>query len=540
MVVLRIVCVFVVLWGSGILAAPTVTYDQRQHGDFNLQVDLDDVAILLMPGSEFAQRSALSDKVYKIFGRRNGGHSKKKQKNCSTTTTTTTTTSTTSTTTSTTERPYSEVPPSSTSQGYEEVAQGPEEAAQGHDEVPLPPTVSTAENANVVAESDTNDRPGAESADRETAVSSTAGDVLSVTPAKVLATDYAAEQADDVVEVDDVVAAVKTEEKSAVVETATGLTEMVVVKTVEKSAAPTTANDTDDLDGGVKADVKPIEADYVEEKQPSGVSAPSDVKAASGEAKKPEETATGAVKAEDVVTPSEKSNIAEKPEKLEDTTKTLETENKSAETNAAVVKPVQVAVADEKSSGVTQTEKITEPVEMVVMKTMEKPTFAEALKVVKKPVDADAAVSKGGAAVVTDKGVPSSDVVGKELPTEMIAMKTVEKPSSTETSVDRSGIAASAKPTEVQEEDKKTPAGESVETIVSRSSPKLTEMVAVKTMENPATVSTVKSVVSVKTVIRPGTPKTTILSTSSSITRKVGDRKPLPSVSFDVAPPKVV
>jgi hypothetical protein len=119
----------------------------------------------------------------------------------------------------------------------------------------------------------------------------------------------------------------------------------------------------------------------------------------------------------------------------------------------------------------------------------------------------------------------------------MIAMKTMEKPSSAVTAVD--GSETGAVPTEMQPLRKK-PAGEPDETIVSRSAPKLTEMVAVKTMENPATVSTMKSVIAVKTVIKPGTPNTTVLSNGSSVMRKVGDRKPLPSVSLDVAPPIAV
>ncbi|XP_025413362.1 endochitinase A-like [Sipha flava] len=509
MIASRIFCVLTaVLWDSGIWAAPTVTYDQRQHGEYNLRVDLDDVAVLLLPGSElFAQRTALTPGLFKIFGRRNGGgvggHSKKKQKNCSTTTTTTTTTSTT---TERPEVPYGEIAPSpgSSSQGYEEVAQGPEEIAQGD----VLPSVSTGpEKTAVFAEPDLNDRL-VESANRKTVSTS---DLLYVTPTNVPAGDHAVEAGDVVAVADD---------KFAVSEAVTGLTEMVIVNTVEKHAGSSTAI-PDDLDE-VQADVKPIK------NEPSAVLWSPDVKTASDETKKTEETATVAAKAEEIVISSEKSNAVEKPEKHAVPTSTATgTENKSALKSTDVEK--SISSADEKSGGVTGAD--VEPVEMVAMKAVAKPTSAGTSKVVPKLAAADTATKSSATGNV---GVPSSDGV---VVTEMIAMKTMEKPSSAVTAVD--GSETGAVPTEMQPLRKK-PAGEPDETIVSRSAPKLTEMVAVKTMENPATVSTMKSVIAVKTVIKPGTPNTTVLSNGSSVMRKVGDRKPLPSVSLDVAPPIAV
>jgi len=50
----------------------------------------------------------------------------------------------------------------------------------------------------------------------------------------------------------------------------------------------------------------------------------------------------------------------------------------------------------------------------------------------------------------------------------------------------------------------------------------------------------VKSVISVKTVIKPGIQKSTLSSNSSTIMRKVGDRKPLPTITLEVATPKVL
>jgi len=181
----------------------------------------------------------------------------------------------------------------------------------------------------------------------------------------------------------------------------------------------------------------------------------------------------------------------------------------------------------------SNTNKNNVPAEMVAVKTVEKPTFADALKAAKNPAEVQADAVKAAA--------DAQSVDLSKNPIETVPTKTMENPPTAVRStgtIENSGITTSTKLLEVQEDTKKQSIP-SDENIVSRSSaPKQTEMVAVKTVENSATV---KSVVSVKTVIKPGIPKTTHSANSSSlIMRKVGDRKPLPTIKLEVATPKVL
>lgn len=181
------------------------------------------------------------------------------------------------------------------------------------------------------------------------------------------------------------------------------------------------------------------------------------------------------------------------------------------------------------------------PVEMVTMRTVEKPTFIGALQTVRNPAGgADAAAAETGVTV------QSQAVAGKK-PTELVAMKKIEKPLNNVTPFTTSTVdsrnAASTKPaTTLHGTDDAKPAAAQETVIVSKTITKPIEMVAVKTVENPTTVAAVlKSVLSVKAVIKPGsTPKTTHTVNGTSIMRKVGDRKPLPSITLEVASPKVV
>lgn len=527
-VALQIVCVSAVFCGA-LHAAPTVTYDQRQQGELNVQVDVDDVAIILLASDELAQRAILQgNKVQQIFGRHNRVKSKKKHHkkpaNCTTATTNP-------------ELPYSsELPPTyipTSSQGYEELySTSSQDKLQG-----VGPAAAVAPVfENVPANLD-----GQKSDDRYPEAT---------TPSAALTeleknVDVAETAAGDVAVNSSEMVAVKTVEKPAAVvgesvETS-NITEMAAIETVDKSADATTPQ-ASEIANGSKTEIKTGEilSTNFEEKP---VSISSDVKTVE------KITNDETIKANE--TPGKNTNTEDKSYEIT-TVKIVET------VEIGEVKPAEMVVIKtiEKPTGSIIHEefveepavdasrvnvdlqvntKITnEPTEMIAMKPVEKPTFSEVLKVVKKPVDAADTVK-----AVDTKSNTTTPVDLSKSPTEMVAMKTMEYPQTavgpTDT-IEKSGSTTSTKLVETQEDTKKQSIP-SVENIVSMSAPKQTEMVAVKTMENSAAV---KSVVSVKTVIKPGTQKSTLSSNSSLIMRKVGDRKPLPTITLEVATPKAI
>ncbi|CAI6351860.1 unnamed protein product [Macrosiphum euphorbiae] len=527
-VALQIVCVSAVFCGA-LHAAPTVTYDQRQQGEFNVQVDVDDVAIILLGSEEFAQRAILQgNKVQQIFGRHNGVKSKKKHHkkpvNCSTMAT------------ANPEVPYSsESPPTylpTSSQGYEELySTSSQDTVQGG--VPVAAVAPVFENVPT-------DLDGQKAIESHASYSE-----ATITPSAAQnAFEKNVDSADDVAVNSSEMVAMKTVEKPAVgatVET-NNITEKAAIETIDKSADATTLQASSEIsNGGSKADIKTDEILSTNfEENPVSIS--SDVKII------------------EKITNDETVKINETPEKnTEDksyeitTVKIVETveigEVKPAE--MVVIKTIEKPTDSAISEGIVEepavdasrvnvldsqvdTKTTNEPTEMIAMKPVEKPTFSEVLKVVKKPADAADTVK---AADIQTSITTSVDL--SKSPTEMVAMKTMENPQTavgpTDT-IEKSGITTSTKLVEVQEDTKKQNSP-SVENIVSRSAPKQTEMVAVKTMENSATV---KSVISVKTVIKPGIQKSTHSSNSSLIMRKVGDRKPLPTITLEVATPKVL
>lgn len=580
---MRIVCVFSVLCAAALEAAPTVTYDQRQQGEFNLQVDLDDVAIVLLPGGEFRQKSVLADRmVHQIFGRRRNGAAgspKKKHKpaaNCGATAPNAVVTTT---------KP-AEVPDN----GYGETSAYPADRPNTGNNVPAPV-------------SEINEPAGL---DGEKILSYY--DPYSVTPSTPDIFNKNVFQANAAAE--DSAGMVLTPAAGAAGETVTELTEMVAVKTVDKPAAsatdpmtssaaaavsdgntPAAADETnfDEKLVSVPADVKTVEkishahetvktgemptnedsessnemsavpiADKpsVQEAENSAkVSAVDDAKpeddnksvemVAMKTVDKPTTTAADAIAAESVgksaanILPVQDATEMNGPVQMV-AMKTMEKPT-SSETLKFAKKPVDAVPEVAGVPAMTPIDSSKNPTEMVAVKAAEKPTFAEALKAAKKPVDAGAVQN----AAVPEMGVSAAttSLESSKTPIEIVTLKTAENPSNvwSANSIEKSeGITTSTKLVEIQEE-KRTPNDPAaVETVVSRAAPKLTEMVAVKTMENPATVTTVKSVTSVKTVIKSGTPKTTLSSNGSSILRKVGDRKPLPSITMEIAPPKVI
>lgn len=536
-VALRIVCVLSVFCGV-LQAAPTVTYDQRQQGGFNLQVDVDDVAIILLPGDELAQRGILqgSDKIQQIFGRRHGVKTKKKHKkpvNCA------------AGTTVNPEVPYNELSSTTnfptSSQGYEELystsTSSPEKLLQD-----VEPSVAASPVSEINVPSVPTDLDG------QKIISSSDQISAATSPSAFQKKDHLEETAAGSVAVSSSeMVAVKTVEKPTAVDGAAetnNITEKVAIQTVEKSTE-VTKSQASEISNGSKTDVKQIETLSTKfEENPVSVS--SNVKTAE------KITNDEIIKVDK--TPAKDSNTEDKSNEMT-TAKILETvefeEVKPAE--MVVIKTMEkptdggankheefvdetVVNASRVNGLETQvnTKTTNEPTEMIAMKTLEKPTFAEALKVVKKPTDAADAVK----AADTQAGKTTSVDLSKS-PVELVAMKTMETPHSAvglTSAVEKSGITTSTKLVEIQE-DKKIQNISSVENIVSRSAPKQPEMVAMKTVEN---LSTVKSVTSVKTVVKPGIPKSTVSSNSSLIMRKVGDHKPLPTITLEVATPKVL
>lgn len=535
-VALRIVCVLAVFCGV-LQAAPTVTYDQRQQGEFNLQVDVDDVAIILLPGDELAQRGILqgSNKMHQIFGRRHGVKTKKKHHkkpvNC------------TAGTTVNPEVPYSELPSTTnfptSSQGYEELYSTstssqekllqdvvPSAAATPVSEINVPSVPTDLDGQKIISSSD---------------------QVSAATPTSAFEKkDHLEETAGSFTVSSSEMVTVKTVEKPTAVDRAAetnNITEIVAIQTVEKSTEVTKLQ-ASEISNGSKTDVKTIETLSTNfEENPVSVS--SNVKTA--------ETITNDEIIKVDKTPAKDSNTEDKSNEMT-TAKILETveteEVKPAE--MVIIKTMEkptdggaiheefvdetVVDASRVNGLETQvnTKTTNEPTEMIAMKTLEKPTFAEALKVVKKPMDAADVVK----AANTQAGKTTSVDLSKS-PVELVAIKTMENPHSVvgpTSAIEKSGITTSTKLVAIQE-DTKIQNIPSVENIVSRSAPKQPEMVAMKTVENS---STVKSVISVKTVIKPGIPKSTVSSNSSLIMRKVGDRKPLPTITLEVATPKVV
>jgi len=523
-VALQIVCVSAVFCGA-LHAAPTVTYDQRQQGEFNVQVDVDDVAIILLGSEEFAQRAILQgNKVQQIFGRHNGVKSKKKHHKkpviCSTVAT------------ANPEVPYSsESPPTylpTSSQGYEELySTSSQDTVQGV--VPVAAVTPVFENVPT-------DLDGQKTIESHANYSE-----ATITPSAAHnAFEKNVDSADDVAVNSSEMVAMKTVEKPAVgatVET-NNITEKAAIETIDKSADATTLQASSEIaNGGSKADIKTDEilSTNFEEKP---VSISSDVKIIE------KITNDETVK----INETPKKNTEDKPyEKIVDIVeigevkpaemvviKTIEKPTDSAMSEGIVEEPAVDASRVNVLDSQVDMKTTNEPTEMIAMKPVEKPTFSEVLKVVKKPADAADTVK---AADIQTSITTSVDL--SKSPTEMVAMKTMENPQTavgpTDT-IEKSGITTSTKLVEVQEDTKKQNSP-SVENIVSRSAPKQTEMVAVKTKENSATV---KSVISVKTVIKPGIQKSTHSSNSSLIMRKVGDRKPLPTITLEVATPKVL
>ncbi|XP_022170639.1 uncharacterized protein LOC111033965 [Myzus persicae] len=504
-VALQIVCVSAVFCGA-LHAAPTVTYDQRQQGELNVQVDVDDVAIILLMSDEFAQRAILhGNNVQQIFGRRNGVKSKKKHHkkpvNCTMATVKP-------------EVPYSELPPTyspTSSEGYEELystSTSSQDKLQGL--VPEAAVAPTVFENDVPADLD----------GQKTIVNHDRNPEASTPSAALDASEKNVDLTD-----------------TAAGGVAVNSSEMVAVKTVEKSTNSTTLL-ASEIANGSKTDVKTVEILPTNfEENPVSIS--SDVK--TDEIIKVNETSKKNTNNEDNTIEITTVKIVEvvevggvKPTEMI-VIKTIEKPTDSVIHEEFVEEP---AVVDASRVNVLDTQVNTnttnEPTEMIAMKTVEKPTFSEVLKVVKKTVEAANAVK----AADTQTGITTTADLSKS-PTEMVAMKTMKNPQTavkpTDT-IEKSGITTSTKLMEIQEDTKKQTVP-SVENIVSRSATKQTEMVAVKTVENS---TTVKSVISVKTVIKPGIQKSTLSSNSSLIMRKVGDRKPLPTITLEVATPKVL
>jgi len=475
------------------------------------------------------------NRVQQIFGRRNGVKSKKKHHkkpvNCSS-----------ATATANPEVPYGSQPPPTylptSSQGYEELySTSSQDTSQGV----MPVAAVAPVYENVPADLGGQKAIASHASYPEVTTPSAAQDAFEKD------VDSAETGAGDVAVSSSGMVAVKTVEKPAVGTTAeiNNITETAAIETVDKSVgAQTSQESSETANDGSKTDVKTDEilSTNFEEKP---VSISSNIKTVAqitnDETVKRNETPekntddksyeNATVK---IVEPAEIGEV--KPAEMV-VIKTIEKPtDSSAISEGFVEEPAVDASRVNVLDSQVDTKTTNEPTEMIAMKPVEKPTFSEVLKVVKKPVDA---ADTGKAADTQTSTTTSVDL--SESPAEMVAMKTLENPARTAAvgptdAIEKSGITASTKLVEIQEDTKKQSVP-SVENIVPRSAPKQTEMVAVKTMENSATV---KSVISVKTVIKPGIQKSTLSSNSSLIMRKVGDRRPLPTISLEVATPKVL
>lgn len=579
----RIVCVVLAVFCAGASGAPAASavtsYDQRQQGEYNLQVDLQDVAILFLPGSEFAQRNAFhgAGHAFKrtnfqnfLLGRhRNAVGLKKKHKNKLTEVTPATGYNDFVTST---EKPSAQVLPvgqlpaaSIPSQGSSDaVKQIPKNGEHVSEDDPYSVTPSTQNFSEINALLEENGEVDDCYADEMVAVKiiekpevSTTTDIKTDSP-----------ETDDTKNVE-----IPTDSKTRTSSDDDGKAESKPINTVssdsgEKQVASSDSKATEQKETNAKTENKSNEITTIkttdrksETAENANVTEPSLKKE-----DKPAETV--AKKTTEI--PTDTANSAESVRKSTVGGATIVTNPDTQDAKKAVVptemvamktveKPADGKVASE-SAGKTgvgvanankpdtqaNTKKTNgSPVEMVAMRTVEKPTLAGGLPAGRNPGGADtaavkaavaAAVKAAVAAATTDTGVvvQSQAMAGKK-PIEMVAVKKIDRPAS--------GVASSGTPADTAalrpaEDAKITPAKTAAEETAVVS----TEMVAVKTMENPATMATVlKSVLSVKAVIKPGTvPKTTHTLNGTSIMRKVGDRKPLPSIMLEVAPPKLV
>lgn len=568
---LRIICVLGVLCCNevSLRAAPaSVTYDQRQQGEFNLQVDVNDVTMVLLPGGDFAQRHAqlkVTDHVQQILGRYAGSatESRKKHKkpvvNC-TATATKPEEATAGGHGSTAATVYPETAAATPGQGNV-VDVAPEKRVPAGEDSSKPTVVvpyvdpysvtpdtpniffetglrggylaagHAAAAAEMVTVKTVQDRVGP-AANATTSGSNVAGlDGFDESP-HVVKTD-SGEKPDvtssDVLQSSDPNSAKTTGGETKFPTAAAAAAEMVAVKTVQKSTTETitVVGSVDKSAANAQPDANNADAGA---RVHSTKTAPVEMVAVKT-MERP--VFAEALKADDKPSATIDAAAATKADSKEKPT-TDETVEKPtfAETSKAAKKPADaVAIEDvvtETDVTSTSVSLNRNPAEMVAMKTVGMPNAAAAeasTRVVKKPVNTAAAEPQLN-----------------RKPAEMVAMKTVaEKPSGAVSAVNftekSEGIVTSTKLVE-----NKNNNNSAVQTnVVSRSAPKVTEMVAVKTVESPATVAMVKSVTPAKTTTKTGSPKTAMLSSNgSSILRKVGDRKPLPLITLEVVPPEVV
>ncbi|XP_050421262.1 enolase-phosphatase E1-like [Adelges cooleyi] len=577
------------------LAAPvsrkTVTYDQRQNGEFNLQVDLEDVALLFLPSDEFLSRRSglLGDKTLQMYERRHNGNSRKKQKNCATTTEKNipekVTTEKNKPEKVTTEKNTPEnnnygtggSGPNTPNGANTDIENNIPETQAGPEEQSDPSAMDklSAQLSNAV-ESTADMKFGNEEnlITKPNGVASYPSEILSqstignteVKPAEdntMVAVKTLSRPTPVSEIVDSITVAAENDGKPEALVAVNTVTkspsEMVIVKTVEKPVEVSVAESivkSQNTDAVVTADVqsviadkpaemvvvktldKPVEptlegalalvADSTVKSPNSIVAAALDVKPESVEkhafADNPVETL--AVKT--VKQPNEKENPA-----------TIKVNDKAVELQGNAVSPkISAGPVDTSRQPDRPSESVGKSEETVVKKTAEKdsvPVKSSEIQVsAKKSVRP---VESVGAKTETDNNSKKST---ENVKPEMVAMKTVENPSAAAPTkvVAEKLVATTVKATETHSvaDDKHG---------LAKSSNNAADMVVVKTVDNPATpaVITVKTTVSMKAVVKPSAAnsKTSSVTTGgTSTSRKVGDRKPLPAVSLQVAPSTLV
>lgn len=473
-----------------------------------------------MPGSEFAKKNMIGDMIMRhvMPGRRNNGaSSKKKHKPCSTTTTTTIAEKP--------EIPYSESPSTPVVPGNSEE----ERTSSIMDIYSTAVPVQTTSGQTLVTVASSSDYRKYPEYDPYSVTPSTPN----ISEKRIQPVSTANDEKDLTSKPNEMLdVRIALQQPTMADDSAGNVAEMVVVKTVEKSP------------DGVKTatDVKPNDTINFKE---NPVSISSDTKTVVTPLKNEMTVQTDLRMNTKIGDKSKEISAAEKTEKPQKSANNIaatkittieppRAEKKPTEkiSSKTAIKPTVV----ESTDAATNTKKINGPVEMVAMKTMETPSFAEALKASRKPTDNTNSSIKTATAVKGTDIISSIDSSKK--PTETVVSKTAENASSSAGSkgstANKSEMPTSTKEMDIQD-DKNKPNETPID---SRSTSKVTEMVAVKTMEN---LTTVKNVISVKEMIKPTqTPKTThSLNSSIAMMRKVGDRKPLPSITLEVTPPEI-
>ncbi|XP_050546744.1 MATH and LRR domain-containing protein PFE0570w [Daktulosphaira vitifoliae] len=532
----------------------TITYDQRQNGEFNLQVDLKDIALLFLGGSEFLGERSSGTKLFNTFERRHhdSEHSRKKTKKCPS--------HITSTTTTTTENNVSDQVTIAT----------------------YTPNMITENNYNhetsntLIEESNLTPSQAKKELLQQNPV---LHHKLSVTTINPESSNYPTSNANEILNLESGSTNNPLEvnvQKYSQMITKTNKPEensteenMIAVKTLDRSSM----NDivSSQVSSAIKEEYEKLVAINMATKSSphlNNVEKPVDVKSQS-KIEKVQDSITerssipvGVIKTSSLDTKQPTQNKQVETEKSPDMV-IVKTVDKPVDVKSVVKSGSVIDVKSASENNIKKTqenpqtsnenltkntgdsllklsESVVKPQETIVLKTAIKEIVAENHETrdnLNKPVKSGEVV---GTKVNRENSVKHTENAKKD----MVVVKTVEKPS----------VAVHPKPVEI-----KAPNNRGSEKSVVTSS-KTTEtqsnvgnnntqekpvssenMIFFKTVETPTTPSVVQLSATTQTKINASPSKTLPLTTiGTSDSRKIGDRKPIPSVSLGVAPPTIV